>query len=121
MSKLLPGLGLMAIAAAMSYGISHFVPLLSSMLIAIILGVIARNTKLIHPSAEPGVAFTNKVVLRTGVVLLGLRLSIPTVMSLGWAPIVVILVTLTVTWFATTYIGRAMKLSGPTRDRKSVV
>ena len=114
-SELLPGLGLMGVAAAISYGINHVVPLLSSMLIAIILGGIARNTKLIRPSAEPGVAFTNKVVLRTGVVLLGLRLSLPTVAKLGWAPIVVILVTLTVTWFATTYLGRAMKLSGPTR------
>ena len=114
-SELLPGLGLMGVAAAISYGINHVVPLLSSMLIAIILGGIARNTKLIRPSAEPGVAFTNKVVLRTGVVLLGLRLSLPTVAKLGWAPIVVILGTLTVTWFATTYLGRAMKLSGPTR------
>ena len=44
--------------------------------VGVVLGVIAANTGLIRPGFRPGFTFAAKRLLRVGVVLLGLRLSL---------------------------------------------
>ncbi|WP_211340902.1 YeiH family protein [Xylanimonas allomyrinae] len=56
----------------------------------------------------PGTAVAAKHVLRTGVVLLGLRLSVPDVLALGWRGLTVVVVTLAVTFAGTQWAGRRL-------------
>ena len=91
----LPGVALAAlIAAAASFLASHYGA--PAMLFALLIGMAFH-----HLSAEPrsaaGLDIASKFLLRLGVALLGLRLSLDDIASLGWAPVlsVVALVGLT--------------------------
>ncbi|MBD8080411.1 putative sulfate exporter family transporter [Cellulosimicrobium arenosum] len=59
---------------------------------------------------RPGIAWTSSNVLRTGVVLLGLQLSIPEVLALGWQGLVVVTTTLAVTFSATLALARLLQV-----------
>ena len=110
----LPGVAVAMVIAAVAYGINYFLPLVSALLCAIILGVIARNVGLLPGWANPGIAFSAKTILRLGVVLLGLRLSIPQVLSLGLGPIVVIVATVAATFVITVALGRLLNVAHST-------
>ncbi|WP_402468926.1 YeiH family protein [Isoptericola aurantiacus] len=56
----------------------------------------------------PGTAWTARYVLRAGVVLLGLQLSLGDVLGLGWRGVAVVALTVTVTFTATLAIGRRL-------------
>lgn len=73
--------GAVALAACL---ISHLAPGVSALLIAIILGVAARNLGLLPRGSEPGLAYASRVPLRLGIVLLGLQLSLPELFAHGW-------------------------------------
>lgn len=110
LTRKLPGLAIAVACAAVAYGVSLAQPLLSAMLVAILLGILIRNLGMIPAAAEPGLAVAGKTVLRAGVVLLGLRLSIPQVLELGWGAVAVIILTVIGTYAATLAVGRAMGL-----------
>ncbi|MBD3689837.1 putative sulfate exporter family transporter [Nanchangia anserum] len=112
--QLAPGVVLSCVIAAIAYAINLAVPLVSALLCAIILGVVVRNVGLIPSRAEAGVKFSSKTILRIGVVLLGLRLSIPQVMELGVGPIVVIIATVVLTFLITRALGRLLKVAHTT-------
>lgn len=88
--NLAPGLGLCAAAVVVALIINHFVPPFSALLIAIVLGVGVRNIAPVHPALEPGITFAAKRLLRVGVVLLGLELSLGEIAQLGAGMIVVV-------------------------------
>lgn len=108
MNKLLPGLGLCAAVALAATAVNSQVPLLSAMLLAILVGVVLRNTGLVPQAAEPGLKVAGRTVLRAGVVLLGLRLSLPAVLELGWGAVGVIVVTVVAVFAATLWLGRVL-------------
>ncbi|WP_067779419.1 YeiH family protein [Actinomyces vulturis] len=105
-----PGLALAAAVAIVATAINHYLPLLSGLLIAIILGLILANTHLIPERCMPGTKMAGKTVLRFGVVLLGLRLSIPDVIALGWGAVGVIALTVICVYMVTLVLGRLMKV-----------
>lgn len=107
--SVLPGLTVLIVVAAVSQLINSVVPLLSGMLIAIIVGMILRNTGLVKPILEAGFAFSGKTILRLGVVLLGFRLALPDVIDLGFGPIIAIAGTVIAVYFTTLFIGRRMR------------
>lgn len=111
---LVPGILYMCMLAALAYAVTWVVPLVSALLVAIILGVLARNTGLIPAAAEAGIRFSAKTILRLGVVLLGLRLSIPQVLELGVGPVVVIVATVTATFLATWALGHLLRVAHTT-------
>ena len=55
----------------------------SGIFVAIILGIIIRNTVNMHPIFRNGAAFSVKYALRAGIILLGLRLSLNEALRLG--------------------------------------
>lgn len=55
----------------------------SGIFVAIIIGIIIRNTIGLHTLFQQGVAFSVKYALRAGIVLLGLRLSLSEALKLG--------------------------------------
>ena len=110
----LGGVALACVLAAIAYAVNAFIPLLSALLCAILLGVAVRNVGIVPAWAEEGLKFSAKTILRLGVVLLGLRLSIPQVLDLGAGPIVVIVVTVAATFTLTLALGRLFKVAHST-------
>ena len=112
--RLLPGVAYACLVAGIAWLINLFVPLLSSMLVAILLGVAVRNTKLIPAACEPGIAFSAKTILRSGVVLLGFRLSLPAIAALGTGTIVTIICAVAATMVAGYLLTYFMRVSHAT-------
>lgn len=57
--------------------------LVSFILVAIVMGIIVRNTVGLNAMFAPGVTFCLKKLLRLGIILLGIRLSIGDVLEIG--------------------------------------
>ena len=66
------------------------------MLFALLLGM-AMNFLSTEGACRPGIEFTSKQVLRIGIALLGLRITIAQVVALGWGPIALVIVCVVVT------------------------
>lgn len=58
----------------------------------------------------PDLSGVTRKLLRTGVVLLGLQLSVPQLLDLGPGVLVAIVVTVSVTFFGTLWLGRRLRL-----------
>ena len=78
------------------------------MLIAVVLGALWRNLILVPAILEPGIAMAAKRVLRWGVVLLGLQLSLPAILALGPGVLLICLCAVAVTFFATLALGKVL-------------
>lgn len=78
---------------------------------AVLIGAAVGNLGLVSPSTAPGLQFAAKRLLRLGVVLLGLRLSIGDVANLGSTSVLVVAVTVTATFFGTQWLGRRLGVS----------
>lgn len=91
--------------------VNSFAPTLSAMLVAIVLGVIARNALPLPASLDPGLAFAAKRLLRTGVVLLGLQLVVADVLALGAGMIGVVVAVVAIGIVSALLIGRALRMS----------
>ena len=106
-----PGLALVIGATALAAVIAERVGPLSTLVVAVIIGAVIGNTGLATPIMQPGLQLAAKRLLRVGVVLLGLRLSIGDVANLGPRGLAVVVATVTVTFFGTQAIGRRLGLS----------
>ncbi|HEX7804966.1 MAG TPA: putative sulfate exporter family transporter [Cellulomonas sp.] len=85
-------------------------PAAPALLVAILLGVVARAAHLVPESFEPGLAWVGRRVLRTGIVLLGLQLSARDVLALGPAELAVLGGTVATTFSATLWLGRRLRV-----------
>ena len=87
-----------------------FKGLVSYILMVIVAGILIRNTVGVPAMFGPGIDFCLKKLLRLGIMLMGIRLSIFAVLTIGaWGlPIVVICVLAGLV--ITTYFGRLLKL-----------
>lgn len=72
--RLVPGVAMSLAAAGLAYAMASFLPAVSPLLVAIILGILATNLVRLPKSANPGTSFSAKKLLRLGIVLLGLKL-----------------------------------------------
>ena len=110
---LLPGLAVVAAIVVVSDRIPDYVSGTSALIWALALGALIANSGLMRPSWEPGIRVASRRILRIGVALLGIRLSLGTVGDLGLRTIVVIIGSLVLTFAATLLIGRLLGVSGP--------
>ncbi len=110
-----PGLGLglaLVVVGTVVAAVVHSLAGSVSMLVAaVIVGALIGNTSLVTPRTQPGMTFAAKRILRVGVVLLGLRLSLSDVVGLGSRGVAIVAVTVVATFFGTQAIGRRMGLS----------
>ncbi|HRL49899.1 MAG TPA: putative sulfate exporter family transporter [Propioniciclava sp.] len=113
MKSLLPGLAVCAVAATAAVLINLWVPVLSALLVAILLGMLVGNLTPLPQTAAPGVAYSSKRLLRIGVVLLGLQVSLGDIAGLGWGMVAVVIAVVGLTFILTLLIGRALGLSTP--------
>lgn len=80
---------------------------LSALTIAMVLGLLIGNTVLRSATAmtAPGLSFTKQHILRTGIVLYGLRLTFQDIAHLGWGGIALDALVLTSTFGITCLLG----------------
>ncbi|MES2150673.1 MAG: putative sulfate exporter family transporter [Pseudomonadota bacterium] len=93
--NLAPGFAISAmVAAAASFLSEHYkAPV---MLFALLLGM-ALNFLSVEGQCKPGIEFTARSVLRLGVALLGLRLTLAQMAALGWKPVLMVILVVTLT------------------------
>ncbi len=113
MKKLGPGLAVCALAALVAVLVNLWNPVLSALLIAIVLGMLVGNLAPMPAQMDPGVKFASKRLLRVGVVLLGLQVSLGDIAGLGWGMVGVVLAVVALTFALTLVIGRLLRLSLP--------
>ena len=83
-----------AVALGPAFALHAAVPVLPAMTVAVVLGLLAANLPgtavWIAGRARPGLDFAGKHLMRGGIVLLGLKVSIMDVLGLGWLALVLI-------------------------------
>ncbi|MFI1676669.1 YeiH family protein [Streptomyces sp. NPDC020607] len=113
----LPGLALAATGVAVAWGVHHLVPGVPMLTVAVVLGIAAAHVPgaahaFVRGSGKAGLTFAGKRLMRVGVVLLGLKLSLDDVLGLGWASVGMVLCVVAVTFLGTWWLGRRMGLRG---------
>ncbi|MBD7980981.1 YeiH family protein [Oerskovia merdavium] len=128
-----PGLAFCALATVVAYLLAQVVPLsplVLSLLVGAVVGSVlgslrrargasdavgqttraARWADALTTRTQEGTRWTAMRVLRAGVVLLGLQLSLPEVLALGWRGLAVVAITVAVTFSATLALGRVLRV-----------
>lgn len=106
-----PGLALAALAAAVAAVVARFLPTVSALLIAILLGIALVHVVPLGERWRPGLAIAAKRLLRLGIVLLGLQLSLRDIAALGPGVIALVVTVVAVGVVVTSWMGRRMGLS----------
>jgi uncharacterized integral membrane protein (TIGR00698 family) len=105
-----------AVGAAAGYGVHLLLPGLPWLTASLILGVLVGSIPQLRPSLDglfkPGLAIAARRLLRLGIVVLGLQLSLGDIAALGWLAIVLIVALVVVSFFITWLIGRLFRLEG---------
>ncbi len=89
MRRYLPGLTLVAIVGALSFGIAAVEtrvlgsPVVEALVVAILLGMLMRSARTLPPSLDPGIDFAAKEVLELAIVLLGASVDLPLLLRAG--------------------------------------
>ncbi len=106
-----PGLALAVAGALVAAGIGALVPVVPMLTIAVLLGIVVGQFRL--PAVlGPGLALASRRVMRVGVVLLGLKLSLVDIVHLGWVAIVTTIAIVVLTFAGTLVLGRMLRLPG---------
>ena len=114
---LLPGLLACAAAVGTALAVHTLLPALPAMTVAVLLGLLAANLPGISGwsagSGRAGLDFAGKHLMRAGIVVLGLKVSVGDVLGLGW-PALLLITGVVLAAFAGTYgIGRLFRLPPP--------
>ncbi|MCG6496179.1 YeiH family protein [Kitasatospora sp. A2-31] len=111
-----PGLLLAALGVAAALAVHQAVPAVPKLTAAVVLGVGAAHLPGLRPVvrgvARPGLSTAGKRLMRIGIVLLGLKLSLGDVLGLGWATVAMVLAVVAATFAGTWWLGRRLGLPG---------
>ncbi|MZD04731.1 putative sulfate exporter family transporter [Streptomyces sp. SID5785] len=114
-AHLAPGLALAAAGVAAAYGVHALVPAVPTLTAAVVLGVVAAHlpgaAPLVRGVGRPGLSMAGKRLMRLGIVLLGLKLSLGDVVGLGWQALLMVAGVVLITFFGTQWLGRRLGLS----------
>ncbi len=110
-AAVLPGLAAVALLAALAFAIAAWTGL-SSLVVGIAIGAAVANVIAVPEVLAPGVAFASRSLLRAGIVLLGLRLSLGDLAGLGADGLLVVALVVVVTFFGTQLLARRLGI-GP--------
>ena len=110
------GLAACAVAVPLSFLVHLLIPSIPVMTTAVVLGVLSANipglSGLVSGPWKAGLGFAGKKLMRAGIVLLGLKLSIVDVLDLGWLTFVVVVAIVLLAFAGTYLLGKAFKLPG---------
>jgi uncharacterized integral membrane protein (TIGR00698 family) len=104
--SLIPGLLGAAAAVGLALAVHAFLPSLPAMTLAVVFGLLAANLPGLSAwtagTGRPGLDFAGKHLMRSGIVVLGLKVSLVDVLGLGW-PALLLVTGVVLAAFAGTY------------------
>jgi uncharacterized integral membrane protein (TIGR00698 family) len=107
--SLVPGIAAsVLVAAAASLLSQHYAA--PVMLLALLLGM-ALNVLAAKPAFRLGIEFASREILRVGVALLGLRITLAQIVGLGWQPLALALASISITIAVSMVAARAMRFN----------
>ncbi len=105
-----PGLLAVAGASAAAFGLARVLPGLNATTLAVVLGALGANLGLHRPALRAGTTYASTRLLRLGIVLLGLQLSLRQLADLGAVGLAVVAGTVTLTFAGTLVLGRLLRI-----------
>jgi uncharacterized integral membrane protein (TIGR00698 family) len=109
-----PGLLTAVFAVGVAFTVHAIVPVLPAMTVAVVLGLLAANLPgsgtWTAGRARPGLDFAGKHLMRGGIVLLGLKVSVMDVLGLGWQALLLITGVVLASFAGTYGISRLFRL-----------
>ena len=113
MRKLLPGILLSLVIAALACWLESLLPihLIGSAVIAMFIGMFLNQFICKTHVFAPGLKFTSKKILKFAIILLGLSLNISTILHVGKMSLTVMIFTLLTCFGGGYFVGRALKLN----------
>lgn len=110
LAGLLPGLLLTASLALVAIWVqtASGLAVMSPMIVAVSAGLILGNAIGVPGPAAAGVAISQRTLLRLGIVLLGLRVTLAQIQDLGLATLALVVLTLTTTFLVIKMLGRLL-------------
>jgi uncharacterized integral membrane protein (TIGR00698 family) len=118
---ILPGLMLALVLAVAGQFLSDLIGVtwmglpkspISAIMMAILLGILIRNTVTLPALLQPGIRFGLVRILRLGIVLLGIRLSLGEVGAIGLQSLPIIIAAVVAALLVVTYLSRKLGLTG---------
>ena len=115
---ILPGLAVVILLAVVSIWLSDLIGVtlmgfekspISAVMICLVLGLVIRNVFKLPTFLNVGFKFSVKKLLRLGIILLGIRLSIFSVFELGLIGIPIVLICIISALLMTTYLNKKLK------------
>lgn len=110
MTRLVPGLILTSGLALLATSLQRLsgLSILSPLILAVLLGVLVKNTIGTPSIYHPGITFSLKRILRLAIILLGLQLNFTQVFAIGPIGFVIVVITLVSTFIFTCWLGRCL-------------
>ena len=110
------GVAAAGMATLVAWGLHTLVPAVPLLTAAVLLGIVVGQLPALRPALagplKPGLSLAAKRLMRLGVVLLGLKLSLVDIAGLGWLTITTTVLIVILTFFGTLWFGRRMGLPG---------
>ncbi|MFH8370325.1 YeiH family protein [Streptomyces sp. NPDC018031] len=110
------GLALAALGVGVAWAVHRLLPGVPMLTAAVVLGItvahLPRLRPLVRGAGRAGLSFAGKRLMRLGIVLLGLKLSLDDVLGLGWATVAMVLGVVAATFGGTWWLGRRLGLPG---------
>lgn len=105
-----PGLGMTAFLAATATAVQKIsgIAALSPLMLAMVAGILLRNTVGIRASVKPGITFSLKNLLRFAVILLGFQLTWAQLAGIGAVGFIGVVSTLVATFVVIRVVGRML-------------
>ena len=111
-----PGLAVAAAGAALGWLVHLLLPWAPWLTVSLVLGVLLGCLPPVRPALDgllkAGLSFSSRSLLRAGIVVLGLKLSLSDIAGLGWLGVAIIVVLVVVSFLVTYWLGRAFRLPG---------
>ena len=107
--RLLPGLALGGAVTAAAFLLRSLelpgLTRLSPLMLAIMIGMLVRNTLGRPKAARAGLAFSLRGPLRLGIILLGLQVTLAEILGIGWSGLLILAFALLSTYLFTLWLG----------------
>jgi uncharacterized integral membrane protein (TIGR00698 family) len=107
-SRVLPGLALVGCVIGAGIMLNRAIPQISALIFAMGLGVLLAPLAVRQTAAAPGIAFASRPLLRAGVALLGLHISLHAVSGLGVRGVAVAVGVVVITMLVTVLLARLL-------------
>ncbi len=116
LKSIAPGLLVAITGVLLAWGIHLILPAIPLLTLCVALGILLGQIRWLQPAVDgawaPGLTFSAKSLMRLGIALLGLKLSLKDIAGLGLVGILTTIGVVVLAFFGTLLLGRAMNLPG---------